>query len=282
MIKNLLKKIACSALGVSIALNAGCSKPITTKDYLIETENFKVRPFAKTYGDLKVSKPAREVSNVPENFRNVPIHHDDSDWGQGAAIPDDSAKVVPLIDYSFLKGGLETKIGDATLDVYGDLAVNLSYFIPISHDSWLGEVNERNYQGRGLGTERRGVGTALTYWTANYGPILIPGIKCDLALPINEDYEIIIGGGIRNYKLQTERGWDRYNSLDKRDTLKIADIKEKSIYLGIRGSNNQKEGITPTFKIGYNFYDFDMKEKGTIVDKKDKSFFVSFGGEYRF
>lgn len=279
MIKNLIKKISYSALGTILTISAGCSKPITT-DYLIETENFKARPFAKFYGDIKVSKPVKEISNVPADFRNVPIHHDDSDWGQGDSIPDDSAKVVPLIDYSFLKGGLETKIGDATLEIYGDLAFNLSYFIPISHDSWLGEVNERNYQGGGLGTERRGTGTALTYWTANYANVLIPGIKCDLIFPINKESDLILGGGIREYELQAESGWDRYNSLDKKGHLRIADITEKSIYIGFRIHN--KENMATILKIGRNSYDFDVEKKEVVIDKKDKSFFISFGFEQLF
>lgn len=281
MIRNLLKKIIYSIAGVSLALNAGCSKPITT-GYIYPTGNksLKTMPYIKLYGDMKVSQPVKKVSNVPASFRNVPIHHDDYDWGQGAPIPDSSAKVVPLIDYSFLKGGLETKIGDAAIDIYGDLAFNISHFIPISHNSWLGEVNERNYQGGGLGTEHRGIGTALTYWTANYTPILIPGVKCDLSFPVAENVEMIIGGGIRDYKLQAERGWDRYNSLEKKDCLGIADITEKSIYLGFKFSN--KNEFSTVFKVGQNYYDYDIREKDVVIDKENSSLFVSLGAEWPF
>ncbi|OGJ17633.1 hypothetical protein A3K73_03540 [Candidatus Pacearchaeota archaeon RBG_13_36_9] len=99
------------------------------------------------------------------------------------------------------------------------------------------------------------------------------------------DYEIIVGGGVREYGLQAERGWDRYDSLDKKNCLRIADITEKSIYLGFRGSserNSAKGGFCPTLKIGYNFYDFDVKEKDVVIDKKDRSFFVSLGAERLF
>lgn len=281
MIGNLFKKIACSAVGALLALNAGCLKPLAPKEYTIDTENFKARPFAKLYGDLSFSSPVKEVSNVPESFRNVPIHSDDFDWGQGDAIKDDSAKVVPLIDYKFLKGGLETKIGNIGLDLYANLSFNISYLMPFSHDGWGGEVNERNYQGGGLGTDNRGYGTALTYWTANYAPILIPGFNTDLSFPIAENVDMIIGGGIRNYKLQAERGWDRYNALDKKDCLKIADITEKSIYLGFRMSDDT-DRFSPTFKIGYNFYDYDVEEKEVVIDGKDKSLFVSLGAEIMF
>lgn len=285
MLKNFLKKIVYGAVGTALALNAGCTKTITTKNYLIDTETFKARPFAKLYGDLKVSQPVKEVSNVPESFRHVPIHHDD--WwipeSNNGPIKDDSAKLPPLIEYSFLKGGLETKINEIGLDLYADLSLNMSYFLPTSHDPWFGEVNERNYMGA-PGTERRGVGTALTYWTANYGPILIPGIKCDLIFPLNEDYELIIGGGISNYNLKAERGRDRYNKLEKKDDLKIADINEKSIYIGIRGSKDKSNegGVCPIFKAGYNFYDYGHGKKDVKIDKNNESFFVSFGAEWLF
>jgi len=277
MMKNLFKKIAYSAVGTALALNAGCTKPITP-GYIIETETFKTRPYVKTYGDLKVSKPVKEISNVPESFRDVPIHSDD--WGSGGVIEDDSAKLVPLIDYKFLKGGLETKIGEVGLDLYANLSFNISYFMPLSHEGWGGEVNERNYMGA-PGTEERGIGTALTYWTANYAPVLIPGFNADLSFPIAENVSMIIGGGIRDYELQAERGQDRYNALDKKNCLKIADIEEKSIYIGFRMSD-EKDGFSPTFKMGYNFYDFDVEEKSVVIDKKDKSFFVSLGAEVMF
>lgn len=279
--KKIFKRIGYAIIGTALALNAGCTKIMNPDEYMIESGNLKARPFAKWCFDFQISKPVREVSNVPESFRNVPVHSDD--WGYGGVIEDDSAKLPPLIDIGFLKGGLETKIGDIGVDVYADLSFNASYFLPLSHDPWCGEVNERNYKGA-PGTDERGYGTALTYWTANYAPVLIPGLKCDLILPINEDVDFIVGGGVRDYELQAERGWDRYNSLDKKDHLRIADMTEKSIYIGFRsfqGDSVERRGGA-ILKLGFNYYDYDKEVKSVEIDGHDKSFFILLGGEWLF
>lgn len=286
MLKSLLKKITYAVVGAAIALNAGCANYLPRiqdpDKFIYINDNFKVRPFGKLCLDLQVSQPVKKIENVPEKMRYVPIHHDD-DWvpeSDNGVIADDSTKLLPLFTLDFLKLGLESKINDSIdVDVYGDLGLNVSYFMPFSHDFAFGTINERNYMGA-PGTDERGYGTALTYWTANYGPVLIPGINVDLSFPVRENYNFLIGGGFRSYDLKVETGWDRYNDLDKHKDYKIADIEEKSVYIGIK--TEEKDRWSGIVKFGVNFNDYKKKNEEVKIHGNDTSFFVTLGAEYRF
>jgi len=255
-------------IGTAIALNAGCSTQV---------QEPIIKPFIESCVDLQGSISSGKIKNIPEEMRFTPIHKDDAyaNPENNAPIKNSTVRIPPLIELRFLKAGLETKINDDSyLDIYGDLSLNLSNFIR------FGKVYKRNYT-NAPGTDKRGYGAALTYLTPKYGPLFIPGIKAELHIQTKEDFNFIIGGGYRRYDLEIERGWDRYNRLERYKDSSLAKIDEKSIYIGFETEDKKSEKWHSIIKLGVNFNDYKTKGEETKIDSKP-SFFISGGIIHRF
>jgi hypothetical protein len=307
--KNIIEKIkygvCASALGLSMVLLPPADITACEKEKTPTNENYIIRPLIELGADFQISGSIGGVKNVPEEIRYVPIHSNDSDVPESnnGVIKEDSAKIHPvLFDMRFLKLGLESKLSDNVyLDVYGDLSVNFSKGkkdLNIKDD--LDRVNERNYRGVNQsssnysnlhqctdpaptptpGTNERGTGTALTYYGLKYDSLFIPGIKADLRFR-SGDNEFIIGGGIRQYKLDIETGWDRYDDLEKYTEYDIGDVQEKSIYLGYRFIDPSDKGWSGTIKAGINRNDLKSKEGNIDIENKT-TLFMDLGASYRF
>lgn len=268
MIKKLAKKILYPLIGTAIALSPGCSNQI---------QELIIKPFIETNLELQGSFSLGKIKNISEEMRTTPIHKDD-----GYARPEnngptkeDSARLPALVELKLLKAGLETKINkNVYLDIYGDLSLNISNFILV------GKKHKRNYT-NAPGTDKRGYGAALTYWSVKPGPLFIPGIKADLHISTNKDWDFIIGGGYRRYDLEIERGWDRYDSLEKYRDTSIAKVDEKSIYIGFESKDRMSKKWHSLIKLGVNFNDYKTKGNEIKIDSKF-SFFISGGMICRF
>lgn len=247
------------------ALVAGCN-----------VGNTRIKPFIEPELDVKTTLNRMEIKNVPEELRYVPIHPSDgyAKEEDNGPIQKDSIKLRDrLIEIGFLKAGIEAKIGENRLDIYW----NGSYRIK-GEDLDIDDINERNYT-NAPGTEMRGYGAALTYWTADYSDNFIQGINADLSLRILDEWNLILGGGYREYGIEIQRGWDRYDHLQKWKTDDIGDIEETSVYIGLGIPAYEHNRIFGQIKFGVNFYDFDG-EKGIKVD--NSAFFFGIGGGIRF
>jgi hypothetical protein len=251
-------------------------------------ESFGVRPFADFGLEIKAGGSVGKVNNVPESVRYVPIHKKDSfvPIKNNAPIPKDSAKVFPMTELNFIKLGIESDLGKGFyLDLYGNASLNLSSKEKLE----LKDINERDYE-RNPGSSERGYGTALTYWGTKYKSIFLPGLKADLYIPLEEEnYEhekqgayLLLGTGLRKYTIQSETGWDRWNSLEKYKCHDLGDVIEKSLSLGLFAKftekrdnwnkNNPLKGMLLGLRYGINFNDFKGKEKKTDITKKTSSF----------
>jgi hypothetical protein len=299
MVKNLLRKAAHSLLGMVFAVNAGCVAHYKEepREYLRINNSLDTRIFAELNPVLNFSRPIKEVRNVPESLRYYPIHPDDVHKvpeSNNGVIEDDSAKPSAFFAFEFFKLGLETRINQwMRVETYVDLAWtpgptpkeddNFSF----SFDS--GEMNERNYLGLKPGSDKRGRDTALTYWTTRFKPDIIPGFKVDLIFPFGaltyggntRKNELVVGAGIRKYALKFEGGWDRHDNLERMTRFTLADIEEKSVYIGWRRFFGDSEKFSAIIKWGRNFNKFDNKYPGVNLKEKEESSFVTFGFEYR-
>lgn len=254
----------------------GCSS-FTEKGNGLELKvgDSTIKPFIGIMADAQFSSPpVAQVSNVPYDIRNVPIHNDD--YGYPGVIEKNKADAPWLTEIRFLKAGVDVDLFDnVSWQTYCDLSLNYGHWA-----SWGGDVNKRNYKSP-EGNDNRGYGTALTFWTPNYDQ-LIPGLKTELHFNTDDpDNGFLIGAGWRRYGMQLVTGYDRYDKTDHKHHHKIGTIDEKSVYVGWTKDN----GDTFQFiRIGLNFNNYDARSKYSQidVDVNDMSYFASIGIGWRF
>lgn len=273
-----MKKLVAGTLTIVliVVLCNGCSS-FTKKGNGLELKigDSTVKPFVGIMADFQFSSPpVKQVSNVPYNFRDVPIHNDD--WGFAGAIEKDKADAPWLTEIRFLKAGIDVDLFDnISWQTYCDLSFNYGHWA-----SWGGDIQERNYKSSD-GNDHRGYGAALTFWTPNYDR-MIPGLKTELHFNADDpDNGFLIGAGWRRYGMQLINGYDRYDKRDHEHHLEIGKIDEKSIYVGW----NKKVGTMFQFiRVGLNFNEYDARSKYSDieVDVNDMSYFVSIGIGWRF
>lgn len=214
--------------------------------------------------------PIKEVSNVFESIRNVPIHKDD--WGSPGAIAKDKARAPWMTEIRFFKIGTETDLNSTTVwRNYFDLSWNFGHWA-----LWGADVRERNYT-NAVGTDKQGYGAALTFWAPGYSR-LIPGFKTEFHF--NDDW--FLGAGFRKYDLEIITGYDRYDKLEHESHVDIGKIFETSLFLGWIGSVDDQS--RSDFRIGVNFNSFDKKDRYNAidVDVNEVSFFAAFSLIWKF
>jgi len=276
----LRKKLSLATATTALALVAGCA---STSKLDEATKDWPVQPIASTTFDLRFSKPASKVSNVPKSIRHVPIHKRDgyASRSNNGPIKDSSAKLPILMELGLLKAGVKKNLSeDVRLNAYADLSLNFNTILKMGFG---GEINRRNYTNH-PGTSQRGYGAALTYWTADYRPLFIPGFKADVEFSVDDSTNMIIGCGYRIYDIVVQTGWDRYDKFEVRRNHSVAELHERSIYLGLRTNEDKDSAFSGFWKfhLMFNKADIDRKYRGTRVSTHQPSWGVSFGVEYMF
>lgn len=215
----------------------------------------EIRPFAELCLDAQFSMPpVKKVSNVPESIRDVPMHPDDS-WGTPGVIAADSADSAWLTEIRFLKLGLRADLSESvTWENFADLSFNYGHYAKLG-----GDLRRRNYT-NAPGTEQRGYGAALTFWTPGYDA-LIPGFRSELHFK-----SWFLGFGLRPYSCGIITGYDRYDSVaENEDYVRIGELLETSLCIGWskRSANRRWVG---NFRVGVNFNQFSEKEQYRDID----------------
>jgi len=255
---NLIKKVFTTGALVASSLiglvGTGCSPSVKS-----------VRPVVSA--GLNASRPIHSVKKIPKYMRDVPIHKDDS--GVPGAIKD-GANVYPLFDIA-LKPGARIETDVVSLDILGNFS------LPLSRN-----LNRRNYTNH-VGTEKRGEGAALTYYDVGYGPLVIPGVEVNACFPIKDtDFGVILGSSYREYKLNLQNGWDRYDKLEKRKDYTLGTIKETGLYTGVRFfPNRKKKGFFLELTGGVNLIDFES-EKAIEVKYDDVTWRMGLFAGFKF
>lgn len=231
----------------------------------------KIRPFLELGLDTQISTPPiKEVGNVFEPIRNVPIHGDDP-WGTPGAIAKDRGDAPWMTEFRFLKIGVETDLNSETIwKNYVELSWNFGHWTMFGAD-----VRKRNYT-NAVGTEKRGYGAALTFWTPGYSRI-IPGFRTEFYFKNNW----FLGAGLRKYDLEIITGYDRYDKLKHRSHVDIGEIFEKSVFMGWF---KKEDNHIMDFRIGTNFNSYKGKDRYSAidVDVNKISFFLTFNFGWKF
>jgi len=225
-------------------------KNMTIKHYLF-LSFFLSLPFSKVQAiewghglELRYSTPDIEVNDMPLEIRDVPIHPDDAYVTPSNAGPIEKRK-YDTKGTLIIAWRIKKQIADNGLKVGLGLQWIL-YPTPALYDNEL-----RNYT-NAVGTERRGIGAALTFvGLEKRGTIpdfsdetwddLLFNITPELFVEIPfHSKSWIYGASIGYFKLQAVNGWDRHDSLEEKDHFTLAhvipftvSIKHKFMRIGI-------------------------------------------------
>ncbi len=235
--------------------------------------NAEIKPFLELCFDAQFSMPSvKEVANVPESIRNAPIHHDD--WGTPGPIAATEGNGPWLTELRFLRFGLRTDLTESIAwRNYVDLSLNYDYWF-----KWGADVNRRNYT-NATGTEERGGGAALTFWSPNYD-MFIPGFRSELCF--NDSW--FLGAGLRRYGVGIITGYDRYDRLDNDNFTRIGKLLETSVYGGWSNENIKGRHLFGDFRVGLNFNMYSENSEYRDIDVSTNKIapFVAFNVGWRF
>ncbi len=222
------------------------------------------------YVDFSLSRDGK-VNNIPERFRDIPNHSDDSSAHSGV-IQDTSLGFGNALN---VHGGAEFNFDHFRASLGGNLIFSLS------------ETNERNYTSN-PGSSQDGEGAALTYvgvtrgglltetfldWGLPFGFGIVPAASLEYKL--NE--KVSLGVGISYYNEILTSGWNRYSSREVKNSESLGDFFPIDLYLRYGGNNN--EGLF--FKGGIRMNDqYQLSDLGkeSEVEVNGPSFFFGIGG----
>jgi hypothetical protein len=182
--------------------------------------------------------PIKAFTRIPASLRTVPWHPDD-DYGTGHSTTILDASLNPpgfaMMNWTFTSGvTIKERVTFRTgisLQGFGrsDLAPGNS-----------GAIRSVNiYSGK----FERGYGTSLVYDAikqARWSPITGPLVEIEVS--VRRGYGLIIGGWRKRFDYDIEHGYDRYNSLQVRDQVTIANATAYHPYVGIRFNLSATDG----------------------------------------
>lgn len=245
--------------------------------------NSYIRPLLGISLDTQGYVPINKVKNVPNELR---IQEKYNYWDN----KHNSVEPPAMIDFRFVKGGIETRIIDnLRFDLYADVGFA------------LGSVMSGEMNGQSQEPESAFPAASYTmfgpYYTALYSPIIIPGYTAELYYQFGENksfgeegkFHVMLGARYREFDLMIERGFWRGEWPDHLDrgnaesTVKIADICERGVYIGIGAGRDSRYIFT--LKVGVNFNEVDVPHRwrNTLtIDRDNPSVFGGLDLGYRF
>lgn len=239
-----------------------------------------MKPSIGLYIDVGVAlgyqSPIMSIDYVPTSVRDVPVHRNDV-WrsGENGGIIPNEEVFTPsgFFGQSQARAGITLGISNLQVILGGFLLVHnvhsTGYKLKDNPTDPNDAIRRRNYQGNSedIGTERRGVGTALTYYRIpdDGDGVEWNGVFARVELDIGKTVDDVPLSVFAEYAQQTsaskvlmlESGWDRYNSLEAYQMFVVADIEHRLVSLGIRGENS----------LGYSRVSLDLyRPKVTLHD----------------
>ncbi len=181
-----------------------------------------------------------KVENVPLELRQVVSNPDDT-WIYGSRRP-----ILTIPGNSLKMGGA----GGFNLTLSPELRIyrlrlrigpNYSLFFPNrSSGNTVREVNQ-------YGSSQRGTGNSLVYYKLEMSPTLKPGWTSEAEFQVYRGWSVATGYSVNYYKLQVDRGYDRYNSFDSLHSDDVSRNKLAKTYGGMGWRNNGNSGRVSTF-----------------------------------
>lgn len=180
------------------------------------------------------------IRNIPLSIRQIPCHKDDACnpyWHPNriVTIPFDTLSpgtlnafdlaIVPQIT---LKEKYRFKAGPSWMLPF--YFTKLENYIGDQDELTRGDIREINLGG---GTHR-GTGASLVYYATRSRAILSPGMFAEFDVKIYGPLVLTTGFSFRKYRLDIEKGYDRYNSLEKLPQYQLSTNYSYSPYVGVK------------------------------------------------
>jgi hypothetical protein len=286
-INNTIKKTGLLAAGLfALTLNTAAQDDAHRSPLYIGNDNFGIKPVFQATAGANISRPFKEIRGIPEEYRLVPIHPEDtyaSEYDNGPI--HDTIKGPYAFDVAGVKTGVAIKLGK--LEIEADISTNFS--VPFNYEY----LNERNYT-NDPGTSTKGYGAALTYYIIKYS-LLNFGTDLELSYPLNfrdddafmsNRRRIIVGVNQKKFNMNLEDGWDRWNALERNGKVTLAHVIETSWYAGIlcQLPLNKTDHLTARAVVGYNSCELNMSQLKyqSIEPTKSGGIFAEASIGYRF
>lgn len=168
------------------------------------------------------------ITNVPEGLRQVPGHKEDfSDSNVTITVPDASINPQRFVNLAVAAAP------GITFSERVSVRFGAHWGIPLFQTAQPrngGNTREINLGG----TTDRGVGSSLVYYSAQYSAARHPGPFGEVELRISKRYSVLAGYLVNYYDLTIERGWDRFNALERSDRRHLASARMHAPYAGFR------------------------------------------------
>ncbi|OHA35042.1 MAG: hypothetical protein A2928_04045 [Candidatus Taylorbacteria bacterium RIFCSPLOWO2_01_FULL_45_15b] len=229
------------------------------------------------------------VDNMPFDIRNVPPHPDDGGRGSFGDGP------IERLKYDSNHGMNLSILYSREYGQGPDRPFRFNWGAGLE---WMinfdTSIQLRNYRGA-IGTEQRGYGTALTYVNIkqggaippvgnNLGEIFLnwtPRLRLEIAPFGGKFRNVWLGTSASYYTIYAQNGWDRYDSLQTKDTFVFTHRFPIRTYMTIMSRDptfDMRIGLTA----GVQFQPGTITDKGREADFSSK-FMVFFAGiVYRF
>ncbi len=231
-----------------------------TKEIKNKSLSLKMRAIFNVYFEV-LNTPIKSVENFPEGLRFVPIHPAD-EWKvsskNNGLIPDDKIKISFFDEFTGRAGlGLELSYSRCKLRIDGRLPIPLIFSgNPFLLSPKSDRLRERDYL-LNPGSSERGEGTALTYYGVYFrrnSPIYW---NAELEWEIKkwgkhgEEGNLTLLGGYNEqpYELVLQRGWDRYDQLERRDNIVLESFRWNNFYLGLSLGGDENDPDVKIFLI---------------------------------
>ncbi len=185
-------------------------------------------------------KYLQQISNVPASARTVSIHAGDPGAGSPVLIP--VASVQPGSYFPF-NLSIAPEIGYGRITVRAGLIFAPVSFAPTAKLGSFGSTQEYNYI---QGGTSRGYGAALVYYAGLVQPAKTPGAFGELEVRVGAGLSGILGYQRSQHNVEIQQGWDRYDALEKYQTLQLSSDVLQQAYAGIRWTKGSEWKFKPS------------------------------------
>lgn len=198
----------------------------------------------------------KTVGNIPFSIRNVPVNPADS-WAAGNDGPISQTSLNPSDRVSVLAARLGAQASSKRFEAKGGLSIDLIFNVQSLFDpNNRTDIAERDYEAY-AGSNIRGAGTALTYiyagerYLANWNTFLRPSLFGEASLNLSESTSLSFGCKLFEQTFYLENGWDRYDSLQTRQTYPAANYVVVTPSVSFCYKDRTGSGkVTPYLEIG--------------------------------
>ncbi len=207
-----------------------------------------------TYEESVINK----VKGIPLSIRNIPVHSGD-EWAAGndAPIKQDWLNPSDKANVLGFKLGARADFKHFEFKAGADLEFLFNTDI-VQEYNHRADMAERGYEDY-AGTDRRGYGTALTYiysgerYWPSWNTFLRPSVFAEAGVKLSKSVSLDVGCKFFNQNFFLENGWDRYDSLETRETYSVANYQVIMPSVSLRFKSDAGEGdkLDPYFELGF-------------------------------